>query len=362
MITKKYKIGILGYSGMTGTCLLKLLGSTYKLRLGSRNSSTSRVGENLEYRRTDIYNPKELEVFMDGLDVVINCAGPSYRIRERVALAAAKYKVAYIDAFGGEPVQKAVCNLEGKFVIGAGSFPGLSGLLPLWLAKQHQLEQVDSFSMISMNHENSSFCAAADLILTSMEQFGKSGYYYRDGELTPVEHIKGEWMGFDDSSYYNEYINTETIQVAKQLKSKEAHWINVREENTQDESLKRIIGQYVQDKNYLNLEDALKRQVASEKKIENPFYQIACAITGERGVFCIESYACFRFTDSYSINAKILFETLKKILEEKENIPGIWAFEYLEPEIIRNCINTSSALVSIQTQVNQYEKIETGEI
>ena len=85
----------------------------------------------------DVFDKASLHDFVDDADVVLNCAGPSYRIGDRVARAALRAHVDYVDAAGDENLAAMIRSgapVGRRMVLSAGMRPGLSGLLPRWLA------------------------------------------------------------------------------------------------------------------------------------------------------------------------------------------------------------------------------------
>jgi hypothetical protein len=360
MNTKKYKIGILGYGGKVGTKLLELISSQYSLRLGRRSIPRDRVYPDAEYVKADIFNDAELNSFMTGLDAVVNCAAPSYKIKDRVALSAAGQRISYVDAFGAGPVETGLNKQEGNFIIGAGSFPGFSGILPVYLAKEYELDSIDCINMISSSNEISSPGAVIDLILSSIDQFGKANHYYCGGKTIRCNSTRSEWAGFDSNAIYSEYINAETLKVAKKLNAYEAHWINVQKDVSNSEYIKDITKDFIRYKDYEKVERRVKEYFVNQR-VYDENYKIACCITGRRGDSSINLYTLMEFKDSNTINAEILAMALDSVLVEKKPINILWAFEYLKPAETVKRIKNCEGIVGMLSNM-KIRKDDTGEI
>lgn len=124
-------VGVLGGSGAVGAHALRLLShwEAGSLRVGGRDGARARaaaaaVGGTAV--AVDVADHDALARFVDGCAVVVNCAGPSSAVSAPVAAAARAAGTALVDAGSG--------GSGGNAVRAAGALPGLSGLLPRWLA------------------------------------------------------------------------------------------------------------------------------------------------------------------------------------------------------------------------------------
>jgi hypothetical protein len=141
-------IGVLGASGAVGRAAvreLRALGRT-GLRLGGRTASAlCAVAEEApaghdETVWADATAPDGLSAFTEGCDIVLNCVGPTYRLRATVARAALAAGAHCVDVAGDDPAAEDLRAggdpaRDGRTVVlSAGALPGLSSLLPRWLA------------------------------------------------------------------------------------------------------------------------------------------------------------------------------------------------------------------------------------
>ncbi|ECX6013344.1 Saccharopine dehydrogenase, partial [Salmonella enterica subsp. enterica serovar Rubislaw] len=93
-----------------------------------------------EARPVDLWQEEALREFFRGCVAVVNCAGPSYQVLDRVARAAASAHAHYVDVSGDGPAWHL---LQGQpagdkhwtAVLSAGMLPGLANLVPGWMSQ-----------------------------------------------------------------------------------------------------------------------------------------------------------------------------------------------------------------------------------
>lgn len=135
-------IGVLGGYGAVGAQAARLLGAmgAGPLRLGGRNPETARRrgGAGLppaDLVAVDIEDEASLAAFVRDCRVVVNCAGPSHRTAEQVARAARSVGTHHVDAGSAAGLERlSGTEADTAIVFSAGALPGLSGVLPRWLA------------------------------------------------------------------------------------------------------------------------------------------------------------------------------------------------------------------------------------
>lgn len=197
-------IGITGGYGSVGCRLTRELIATtsYSVLIGGRDACRARelaceLGERAFWQQVDVENQKSLDVFCAGCELVVNCAGPSRDVRDKVALSALRGSAHYLDASGEEPLRDMLAGRssdireEGlSFILSAGTYPGLSALFPSYLARRcfdtaHSAELFFHFgdSRLSLN-------AALDIVAyvsgfnCGMETIWREGsFYYEGGQI-----------------------------------------------------------------------------------------------------------------------------------------------------------------------------------
>lgn len=141
---KKIIIGVIGGYGQVGQEAVRYLinETPYNILLGGRNFPNSPVPKQMQGRSSfmpvDIFHDESLSTFCDACDILINCAGPSAVIGDKVALAALKHNIHYVDPGGHNPVYHTLSTHNDKikkkkqvFVLAIGILPGLSELFPI---------------------------------------------------------------------------------------------------------------------------------------------------------------------------------------------------------------------------------------
>lgn len=179
-------IAVLGATGGAGRDVSRWLAQAgFALRLGGRRREplqqlATQLG--VEANPVDLWQEKELREFCRGCAVVVNCAGPSYQVLDRVARAAASMKVNYVDVSGDGPAwhllqQQPAGDQHWVAVLSAGMLPGLANLVPGWISQRAG----GNLTVYSGGIERVSGAAAADLVLSLNEQCNAlqgSDYWY----------------------------------------------------------------------------------------------------------------------------------------------------------------------------------------
>lgn len=200
-------IGVVGATGEVGSHAVRALRA---LGVGPL-----RVGGS---RDVDFRDPRSLDRFAAGCRVLVNCAGPAYLVGDRVVQAAARAGADHVDA--SDPEGSFV---DGRVVVGAGLQPGLTGLLPRWLARQEfdtahglimHLGVLDRFT-----------AAAADDYLAAADD-GEALAAWRDGRRSGVlTRRTGETLPFFPGEVsLLPYLNAESVRVAETLGLTRGEW------------------------------------------------------------------------------------------------------------------------------------------
>ncbi|WP_406143466.1 saccharopine dehydrogenase NADP-binding domain-containing protein [Streptomyces sp. NBC_01012] len=248
-MTKRPLIGVLGASGAVGRAAVRELRALGHggLRLGGRNPSALRpIADPApcnpdETVRADADVPDGLRAFTDGCDIVLNCVGPTYRLRATVASAALAAGAHCVDVAGDDPAAEDLIRhgdpvRDGRTVIlSAGALPGLSSLLPRWLARQG-IDRPTGLTAHCGGLENCSPTVAQDLML-SLTSGGADGAAYgeplaavRGGRRVPralrtTEDARRD--GFPGRVALQPYLSGESERLAGELGLERLDWYNV---------------------------------------------------------------------------------------------------------------------------------------
>lgn len=194
------RIGLLGGTGRVGRILLlKLLQlDDVAVVVGARSSDSlnrltySLPDDRVSFRQLDVLNDEARDRFCERLDIVINCAGPSGVVLDRVIKSAWRTRCALIDPGGYDPVVNTLQQYQQKdetappLIVGAGLLPGLSGIYPRWLISNAETtpQRLDIFYAGNDAWGPSS---AWDIIHSTAD-FGanRPPCFYQKGMLVPV--------------------------------------------------------------------------------------------------------------------------------------------------------------------------------
>lgn len=130
-------IGILGGYGSVGEHCTIAAANAFDdaIVIGGRNKERalnilSSYPNQVTYRYVDVTDVQSISDFLEGVDLLINCAAPSYKTSKIVAEQAEKYGTPYVDA--GLPARfgewRETFSPSVPMVFGAGCTPGVSGM------------------------------------------------------------------------------------------------------------------------------------------------------------------------------------------------------------------------------------------
>ncbi|WP_165988995.1 saccharopine dehydrogenase NADP-binding domain-containing protein [Streptomyces sp. YIM 98790] len=238
---KDVDIAVLGGYGAVGAAALRAVaerrpGAT--VRIGGRDEARAAalldsLGLKGEARPVDLHDGRSLAGFCHGARLVLNCAGPSYLVVDRVAWAAMASGADYVDPGGDEPAFEAL-HRPGTYtrtaVLTAGMQPGLTGLLPRHLARSMTDPRALTAYVGTMDRLTPA--GAADYLLSLGGSYGDAQAAIRGGirverELEPRTGIELPYAGRRLDAY--PYLSYETRGMAEETGLAEVDWFNVFE-------------------------------------------------------------------------------------------------------------------------------------
>ena len=340
-MTAPHGIGILGYGGMVGRVACDVLRRLGPVRGGQRRVDPDQdSGAGFEAVRVDLHDRASLDRFCQGCAVVLNCAGPSYRIGDVVAMAALEAGAAYVDAFGGDVLERKLltgpAGEQGLFVLGAGVFPGVSGVLPRWLFSQG-FDTGESMSGHAGGREYCSWGAGADVLLSAVAGFGTPDAIWRQGRVVRQQPDRSGPVsvpGFRDGVFVQPFINRETILLARQSGLDEARWHTVMADEVTMAALSggcsRLIesGPEVLDAAVGELVRAASLAMAGR----HSWYAMTVEVRGRRQGRAVAKRAMLKSSDSYTISGIMAAAVARHILEDRPDNGVHWAFAVLDPD------------------------------
>lgn len=237
-------IGVLGGAGQVGRAAVRQLRSfgVRSVRVGARRPDAARRvigGEpggagSVTIAAVDVFDPGALVSFCDGCEVVVNCAGPACEVGDRVARAALAAGAHYVDPSGDDELYSALTVLRfaaaGRIaMISAGMMPGLTALLPRYLAADG-FDRPERLTAYAGGRGHFTAVAAADYLATMRSGHGGSYAAWRHGirqahALDPL--VDAQLPVFPGRVTAMPYLSTETERLAQALGLAEASWYSV---------------------------------------------------------------------------------------------------------------------------------------
>lgn len=180
----------------------------------------------------DAHDPASLRDFCAASDTVVNCAGPSRLLMDRVAVAAVRGGARYVDVGGDDPVYERLTRSAppgtGTVVLSAGMIPGLTGLLPRYLAGLG-FTRVDRLTVYHGVRDRIGRAGAYDFVAGIAEGGDESFAAWRLGGPRPGAALRAERLlpGFTDAVTVHPYLSPEARRTAELLGLRDGDWHTV---------------------------------------------------------------------------------------------------------------------------------------
>ncbi|WP_327585114.1 saccharopine dehydrogenase NADP-binding domain-containing protein [Nonomuraea sp. NBC_00507] len=320
-------IGIVGAYGAVGGAAARLL-ADHGVRIGGRDGASARrfVRDELAGRgeacQVDAYDETSLARFCRGCRIVVNCAGPSYLLLDRVARAALAAGADYVDAAGDDPAF-ALLALTGaagrRAVLSAGMLPGLTGLLPRHLARLAGGGPL-RLDVYTGGLDRLTPAAAGDYLLAGGHGEALAGW--RDGgrvsrALTPARDVELPYFPGLVTAY--PFLSAEAERVARELGLQEARWYNVL---TGDRVLATA--------STVSSAADLTRVAELEMAGRTPYYVLLFQLSGPHSTHTL----ALRAADSYELSGAVVAHTALAMLRGAIE-PGVhYADSVLDPALM----------------------------
>lgn len=357
-------IGVAGVTGTVGGAAVQVLADlgVGPLRLGGRRpGELERVASALpdaHPHHLDLDDPDSMSRFCSGCRAVLNCAGPSYQILDALARAALRAGADYVDVSGDEPVYERLHRLGPqsgrRAVVSAGMLPGLSGLVPRWLAAG--FDRVESLSTYIGGLERCSPASAADMILSMRGEvgdvYGQPLAGWRNGRVAPKALRPAadvELPFFPDRVTLQPFFSGESERLAAAIGASAMDFWNVfvgdrllnaftgmRSRPPRDgEELDRAVGQ-------------LTRAADLDMFGREPYYTLLFRMSGEAAGHPASRTAVLRTGAAYRLIATVAALTLQAVVGGRVP-PGVhYAADVLDPDPVIGGVRGSGALAAFE--------------
>ncbi len=217
-------VGVVGGRGDVGSHAVRALrGRGCAVRIGGRSAPS---GPN--ERVVDFRSESTVDEFCAGLDVLLNCAGPSREIGDVLAVAAHRAGADYVDVAGDEALH-ALLDPAGPrvAVLSAGLRPGLSGLFPRAVAAE--FDRVDALEVHFGLLDRFTEVAAADYLQGVADGLTRPSAGWRGGARRTGEARRTdvELPHFPGRATVLTQLSTEDERLAAELGLERGDWRTV---------------------------------------------------------------------------------------------------------------------------------------
>lgn len=319
------RIGVVGGSGEVGRAAVGVLREwgDVRLRVGGRRIDAvdavvdDVLGGEGDAVRVDATDPASLAEFCAGLDGVLNCAGPTYRLRDTVAVAALRAGAHYADVAGDDPARdgllaKGFDAAERTAVLSAGTLPGLSSIVPRWLASE--MDQPVGLVAYAGGVEACSPTVAEDMML-SLETGGADGGAFgeplaawraggrRSRALRAAD--RGEAPEFPGRVALQPLLSAESERLARGLGLSELDWWNVWPGEQVWSVLNALPSLMGAGTPRERIAERMIRAAALDLSGRTPYYRMVFTMTGVRDGAEVARTAVVRARHSYRLTALV---------------------------------------------------------
>lgn len=332
------QIAVVGCGGMIGEVICKNLCKDYIVKGGQRHEPKNLFKlNNFKWCYLDVYDADNLTSFCDDCAVVINCAGPEFMMKDRVAQAAMKAGVIYVDVSNAVLLNPKAVAAKGVNYIGAGFNPGISGLLLKRVV--HQL--VDTTKKVSCyigGSERYTKTSLSDILMSAYSTIGKSDCYWREKKIVTdkINMMKKEFVsGIDAPVYKKLYMSREIQEILEHCNVDELHWYNI----ASNDSMIRLAMQLHQLQQELPLEEALKQlEQPREEELEEEWIALVIDALGMKDGKSVRCILNLQMESSYEMTGTVAAEVARKVIHTTKPNGVYWAHEVLPLDFINRYI------------------------
>ncbi|MFD7912490.1 saccharopine dehydrogenase NADP-binding domain-containing protein [Streptomyces sp. NPDC059752] len=286
-------VAVVGAYGAVGAAAVRAIADRRPdavVRLGGRDRAQAEAllaksGLRGEAVEVDLHDGRSLAAFCRGAGVVLNCAGPSYQVLDRVAWAATAAGADYVDPGGDEPLLEALTRpgtFTGTAVITAGMQPGLTGLLPRHLCSTMSRPQRLTAYVGTMDRLTPA--GAADYLLSMGGAYGEARGAIRGGirverELEPRTGVELPYANNRVDVY--PYLSFESARLPEVTGLTEIDWYNVFDGGAHMMNcLSRLQGAMRGESDLAEAAEELTRAAALDLFGRDPFQLMLFEVTG----------------------------------------------------------------------------------
>jgi hypothetical protein len=350
------------------------------LRLGARRADRIRqvrAGEwdgQGEVVAVDATDPADLAAFCAGCQVVLNCAGPSYLLTDTVAAATVRAGGHYVDVAGDDPAcegmaARGLSGTDRSVVFSAGTLPGLSSIVPRWLARRSTPDGCPARTAAPVDigrpraltahvggMEPCSPAVTTDMMLSLRTggadgaAFGEPLAAWRGGQLRSRALRAAEDTVapfFPGPVACMPFLSTETGRLARALRLDDVDWYTVYPGGAVWAELRQLPGYaHGPDSGHTDAGVRLMRAARLDLAGRSPYYLMVFTMWGERDGAAVTRTAVLRTPSSYRLTGLVGAITTRAVLDGRTP-PGLhYACDVLDPDHVVGEVRRSGVLTT----------------
>ncbi|MGW4070517.1 saccharopine dehydrogenase NADP-binding domain-containing protein [Nocardia grenadensis] len=368
-------VAVLGATGVVGRAAVRMLTrlGIDELRVGARDmdrADRAVLPPGVQWWPVDAVDPDSLARFCAGTRLVLNCAGPSYLLVDRVARAALTAGSDYVDVSGDGPTYRLLegsplLNGARTVVLSAGMLPGLANIVPRVLA-----DDLTGARLVVYAGGIEPFAPASAGDLALSLDSSDDGHWYgetlaawsggrRCRNALPVrENV--EVAGFPGRVTTMPFLTADAERLARSTGLAELHWHNVFVGTALRLALTRLRGRVGSDPAVLA---GIAEEIGAAAELDlaglDPFYLMAFTVHRPSGT----ATAVLRTPSSFALTAATAAHTVEAVLTGAVG-PGLhYADEVLDPRGLLDAVTGFGALPVFQTHRHAHdEPMEAGSL
>ena len=223
-------IGIVGGYGDIGKKISEKLSHKHKVMIGGRNASLNKGlfagDENITFKNVDISNYDSLSGFAEKCELIINCAGPSWKVKGLVELCCIRKKIHLLDIGYPEKMNNLQSMEVGSTILyGVGTCPGFSELLQVYLG--NFFDQLEELNTYFGGRDCFTRTAAEDYLHGITGRKNVPLATWKQGKVSFNSGMRKnnvELPFFEETVNIYPYLDDESLFVANKLKPLNASW------------------------------------------------------------------------------------------------------------------------------------------
>jgi hypothetical protein len=358
-------VGVLGAGGEVGRATSRLLAAAgvADLRLGARRpAGPGGVA-------ADAGDRGSLDRFCAGCRVVVNCAA-SASPRELVAAAALAAGADYVDPAGDGPLLARLRELAGahpgrRALVATGASPGVSGLLPRWLAGRG-FDRPLALTGYAWAMDRFSPGSALDFLASLDADQGDARAVWRGGTrvaqgVAPLARAVLPFFSAPVAAF--PYLSAETEAVAGRLGLRDVRWYTAFDaDGEMHAALPRLRDALAKGAEPAGVAAELARVADRDLFGRRPLHQFVVQVDGESAGERRSRVAVLHAAGTYELTGAVAALAVEALLEGAVPAGAGFAAEVLDPGWVER-LRGSPAVIAfheLEGPIDAYAEVEQG--